>query len=83
MKKGIIMDPGPPWPWDEKIPKRQKSLFNKWMRRILLLWAIKNKKWGIVILLLLIGEGKEEETKLDAVMQNESGWQEYLAGRTF
>ena len=83
MKKGIIMDPNPPWPWDEKIPKRQKSMINKWMRRILLLWAIKNKKWGIVIILLLIDEGKEEEAKLDAVMQNESGWQEYLASRIF
>ena len=80
MNSRIIMDPGPPWPWDEKIPKRQKSLFNKWMRRILLVWAIKNKKWGIVILLLLIDEGKEEESKLDTVMEKESGWQEYLSG---
>lgn len=80
MSSRIIMDPGPPWPWDEKIPKRQKSLFNKWMQRILLVWAIKNKRWGIVILLLLINEGKEDECELDKAMEKESGWQEYLSG---
>ena len=50
------------------------------MRRILLIWAIKNKRWGIVILLLLINEGKEDECELDKAMEKESGWQEYLSG---
>ncbi len=82
MKNGIIMDPGPP-PCDEKIPSRHKSKFNKWMRRILLIWAIRNKRWDIVILIMLIDEGQEKAVKLDEKMKEESGWQEFLLGRTF
>ena len=80
MKNSIIMDPGPPW--DEKFPGRHKSTFNKWMRRILLIWAICNKRWDIVILIMLIDEGQEKAVKLDEKMKEESGWQEYLLGRT-
>ena len=81
MKNSIIMDPGPPW--DEKIPRRHKSVFNKWMRRVLLIWAIRNKRWDIVILIMLIDEGQEKAVKLDEKMKKESGWQEFLLGRTF
>ena len=83
MKRESIM--GPPFPrrpWDEKIPGRHKSRFNKWTRRILILWAIKNKRWDIVILIMLINEGQEKAVKLDERMKKESGWQEYLLGRT-
>ena len=83
MNSKIIMDPSPPrLPWDEKIPKRHKSCFTKWMRRILMLWAIKNKRWDIVILIMLIDEGQEKAVKLDEKMKEESGWQEFLLGRT-
>jgi hypothetical protein len=81
MKKSIIMDPGPPW--DEKLPERRKSRFNKWKRRILMIWAIRNKRWDIVILIMLIDEGKKKAVKLDRKLKKESGWQEFLLGRTF
>ena len=53
------------------------------MRRILLIWAIRNKRWDIVILIMLIDEGQEKAVKLDEKMKEESGWQEFLLGRTF
>ena len=78
----IIMEPCPPrWPWEEMTQQRHKSCFSKWMRRILMIWAIHNKRWDIVILIMLIDEGKEKAFKLDEKMKNESGWQEYLLGR--
>ena len=67
---------------------RRKALFprreeKKWMRRILLIWAIRNKRWDIVILIMLIDEGQEKAVTLDEKMKEESGWQEFLLGRTF
>ncbi len=81
MKHNIIMDPCPPW--EEKIPGRYKSMFNKWMRRILMIWAIRKNRWDIVILIMLIDEGQEKAVRLDEKMKGESGWQEFLLGRTF
>ena len=81
MKNSIIIDPGPPW--DEKFPGRHKSVFNKWMRRVMMIWAIRNKRWDIVILIMLIDEGKKRAIKLDRKLKKESGWQEFLLGRTF
>ena len=84
MKNRIIMDPPfPRSPWDEKIPGRHKSCFNKWTRRILTIWAIVNRRWDIVILIMLIDEGQEKAEKLDEKMKDESGWQEFLLGRIF
>lgn len=70
-------------PWDEKLPKRKKSRFNRWMRRILMVWAITNRRWDIVILIMLIDEGQETAVKLDEKMKEETGWQEFLLGREF
>ena len=83
MNNKIIMDPpNQSWPWDEKILKRRKSCFNKWMRRVLMIWAITNRRWDIVVLIMLIDEGQEKAVKLDEKMQEESDWQEFLLGRT-
>ena len=82
-EKNVITGPTPPRrPWDEKIPGLHKSRFNKWMRRVLVIWAITNRRWDIVILIMLIDDGQEKAVKLDEKMKNESGWQEYLLGRT-